>query len=192
VRARTAELDAALYRLEEANRRLQDFSRRDGLTGVYNRRHLDDVVVQACLQAREQVQPLSLLMVDVDHFKRVNDVHGHVVGDDCLRSLAATLDARIRAAGGTLARYGGEEFAAILPNTSLSAARDLAEQIRGDVAARPIKAEGRWVEVTVSMGLYGVPPGYTCTAAELMRHADAALYSAKRGGRNRLEITPLL
>jgi diguanylate cyclase (GGDEF)-like protein len=192
VRARTAELDATLHRLEDANRRLQDFSRRDGLTGVYNRRHLDDVAVQFCQQAREKVQPLALLMVDVDHFKQVNDRHGHLVGDDCLRAVAQILDRRVRGTGGTLARYGGEEFAILLPGVGVEAARELAETIRVDVASQSVQCEGEGIQLTVSIGLYAVPPGYPCSAAELLRHADSALYGAKRGGRNRVEVAPLV
>ena len=192
VRARTAELDATLHRLEDANRRLQDFSRRDGLTGVYNRRHLDDVAVQFCQQAREKVQPLALLMVDVDHFKQVNDRHGHLVGDDCLRAVAQLLDRRVRGTGGTLARYGGEEFAILLPGASVEAARELAEAIRVDVGSQTVQCEEQAIGLTVSIGLYAVPPGYPCSAAELLRHADSALYTAKRGGRNRVEVAPLV
>ena len=191
VRARTAELGATLHRLEDANQRLLDFSRRDGLTGVYNRRHLDDIAVQLCQQARERIQPLSLLMIDVDHFKQINDRHGHLVGDDCLRAIAQILDRRVREAGGTLARYGGEEFAALLPNTGLDQAQVLAESLRSEISSRPIAAGKRAIELTVSVGIFAVPPGYPTSAAELLRHADAALYIAKRGGRNRVEVAPL-
>jgi diguanylate cyclase (GGDEF)-like protein len=193
VRARTAELDATMHRLEDANRRLQDFSRRDGLTGVYNRRHLDDNIVQLCQQARDKVQPLALLMVDVDHFKQVNDRHGHLAGDDCLRAVAQILDRRVRGTGGTLARYGGEEFAIVLPDTSVEAARELAESIRVDVGSQTVRCEAAQpVELTVSIGIYAIPPGYPCSAAELLRHADRALYAAKRGGRNRVEVASLV
>jgi diguanylate cyclase (GGDEF)-like protein len=192
VRARTAELDATMHRLEDANRRLQDFSRRDGLTGVYNRRHLDDIAMQACHQARESVRPLALVMVDVDHFKQINDRHGHVVGDDCLRAIAQLMERRVREAGGTLARYGGEEFVAVLPNHDLERSRELAEGLRNDVANKPILAEGVNLALTVSIGLYAVPPGYPCSAAELMRHADSALYRAKHAGRNRVEVASLV
>jgi diguanylate cyclase (GGDEF)-like protein len=191
VRARTAELDATMHRLEEANRRLQDFSRRDGLTGVYNRRHLDDVAVHACHQAREQIKPLSLLMLDVDHFKQINDRLGHAVGDDCLRAIAQLLEKRARDSGGTLARYGGEEFAIILPEHDLERGRAFADSLCRDVANRPIVAEGVQVQLTISIGLYSVPPGYPCSAAELFRQADAALYLAKNGGRNRVEVARL-
>jgi diguanylate cyclase (GGDEF)-like protein len=192
VRARTAELDATLHRLEDANRRLHDFSRRDGLTGAYNRRHLDDLAVQLCLQAREKLQPLALLMIDVDHFKQVNDHHGHLVGDDCLRAVSQVIERRARHAAATLARYGGEEFAVLMPNTALETARSVAEAIRNEIAAQPVQAEGSTIELTVSVGLYALPPGYPCSAAELMRHADAALYAAKRGGRNRVEVAALV
>ena len=192
VRARTAELDATMYRLEDANRRLQDFSRRDGLTGVYNRRHLDDQIVVHCLQARERVQPLSLLMIDVDHFKQVNDRHGHLVGDDCLRAVAQVIERRSREANGIAARYGGEEFALLLPTTTVAAASELAETLRRDIEAMRIKNGDTTLELSASVGVYGVPAGYPVSPAELLRHADSALYTAKRGGRNRVEVSPLV
>jgi diguanylate cyclase len=192
VRARTAELDATLQRLEDANRRLQDFSRRDGLTGVYNRRHLDDAVLALVQQAREQAEPISLLMIDVDHFKKINDDHGHVAGDDCLRHIAQVLDKVARGVGGTLARFGGEEFALLLPSHRQEQALELAEKVRLAVAAQGVHCESGRIDPTVSIGLYCVPAGFPSTAAELLRNADAALYAAKRAGRNRVEVGKLV
>jgi diguanylate cyclase (GGDEF)-like protein len=192
VRARTAELDATLQRLEDANKRLQDFSRRDGLTGVYNRRHLDDAVVALLQHARERSEPLSLLMIDVDHFKKINDDHGHVAGDDCLRAIAQGLDKLARGAGGTLARYGGEEFALLLPNLRQGQAEEFAERVRQAVASQAVHCESGRIDATVSIGLYSVPAGYPCTAAEMLRNADAALYAAKRAGRDRVVTGPLV
>ncbi len=191
VRARTAELDATLQRLEEANRRLQDFSRRDGLTGVYNRRHLDDAVVQFCQQARDRGEPLALMMIDVDHFKDINDRHGHIAGDDCLRALAQVIERIARQAGGTLARFGGEEFALLVPNCSSQAASELAERVRAGVASQAVPCETANIDCTVSIGVYAVPAGYPCAPAELLKNADAALYAAKHAGRNRIEVGPL-
>jgi diguanylate cyclase (GGDEF)-like protein len=191
VRARTAELDATLQRLEDANKRLQDFSRRDGLTGVYNRRHLDDALVALLQHARDHAEPISLLMIDVDHFKKINDDHGHVAGDDCLRAIAQGLDRIARGTGGTLARYGGEEFALLLPGHRLEQAQELAERLRAEVALRSVHCEGGRIDPTVSIGLYSVPAGYPCTAADVLRSADAALYAAKRAGRNRVEVGKL-
>ena len=191
VRARTAELDATMQRLEDANKRLQDFSRRDGLTGVYNRRHLDDAVVALLQHARDHGEPLSLLMIDVDHFKKINDDHGHVAGDDCLRAIAQCLDKLARAGGGTLARYGGEEFALLLPNQRQDQAEDFAERVRGTVASQAVHCESGRIDATVSIGLYSVPAGYPTTAADMLRHADAALYAAKRAGRDRVVAGPL-
>jgi two-component system, sensor histidine kinase LadS len=192
VRARTAELDATMHRLEDANARLQDFSRRDGLTGVYNRRHLDDITLQHCLMAREKVQPLALLMIDVDHFKQINDRHGHLIGDDSLRAIAQVLERHVRGTAAVLARYGGEEFAIVLPDAGLDAARSLAEAIRADVEAQTLRIETLAIRMTVSIGIYAVPPGYPCSAPDLLRHADSALYAAKRAGRNRVEVAGLV
>jgi diguanylate cyclase (GGDEF)-like protein len=193
VRARTAELNATLGRLEDANRRLQDFSRRDGLTGLFNRRHLDDLLVQHCQQAREKVQPLSLLMLDMDHFKRINDLSGHLTGDDCLRAMAQLIERKASAVGGIAARYGGEEFAIVLPNTGLDATRAFAEELRADTRRLRIEGLATGLEsLSVSIGLHASPPGYPCNAANMLRLADSALYAAKRGGRDRVEVASLV
>lgn len=193
VRARTAELNATLGRLEDANRRLQDFSRRDGLTGLFNRRHLDDLLVQHCQQAREKVQPLSLLMLDMDHFKRINDLSGHLTGDDCLRAMAQLIERKASAVGGIAARYGGEEFAIVLPNTGLDATRAFAEELRAETRRLRIDGLATGLEsLSVSIGLHASPPGYPCNAANMLRLADSALYAAKRGGRDRVEVASLV
>lgn len=188
VRARTSDLDSALQRLEHANSRLDDFARRDGLTGLYNRRHLDEALATACARARSDALPMALMMVDIDHFKTINDRYGHSVGDICLRAVAAALGGTLPS-DAILARYGGEEFAIVLPRADAGSATALAETVRSAIERRPIVVESHQIELTVSVGLHLVPHGTFCEAQDLLRRADARLYAAKRGGRNRIEIS---
>lgn len=189
VSARTADLDAALQHLEDANRRLDDFARRDGLTGLYNRRHLDDALALACRDADAQRTPLALMMIDIDHFKSINDRYGHSIGDACLRATAAALTQAVANDHAILARYGGEEFAIVLPHVDADAAMAVAERVRASIEQRPILSEPHRVDLTISIGLHLVPAGTPCEAQDLLRRADARLYAAKRGGRNRIEIS---
>ncbi|MEJ5208201.1 diguanylate cyclase [Denitratimonas sp. CY0512] len=193
VQQRTAELDNALQALEQANARLRDFSRRDGLTGLYNRRHLDERLVAACNAPQRMQGAIALLMIDVDHFKSINDLHGHSAGDDCLRGISQRLDALLRdLPAALLARYGGEEFAILLTDSTSESAVELAQRIRSAMAASPIECEHQPIPVTVSIGVHIVPPGVPCTAADLLRQADARLYRAKRAGRDRVDVSTVL
>ncbi|MBB5208583.1 sensor domain-containing diguanylate cyclase [Chiayiivirga flava] len=189
VQARTADLDAALQHLEDANRRLDDFSRRDGLTGLYNRRHLDDALARVCRDVDAQRTPMALMMIDIDHFKSINDRYGHSVGDACLRATAAALSQAVANDDAILARYGGEEFAIVLPHIDADAAMAVAERVRAGIEQRPILTDPHRVDLTISIGLHIVPTGTPCEAQDLLRRADARLYAAKRGGRNRIEIS---
>jgi PleD family two-component response regulator len=123
VAARTGELHAALQRLEDANRQLSEISRRDGLTGVFNRRHFDHAFDYAWSRCLALGQPVSLLLIDIDHFKAINDQRGHQAGDDCLRVVAARLRSGAAGEDETLARYGGEEFVLLLPGSDAAAAQ---------------------------------------------------------------------
>ncbi len=183
---RTRELAATARQLAQANAQLEDVSRRDGLTGVYNRRHLDEAMRMHWQAAAESGRSLALLMIDIDHFKSINDKHGHGAGDDCLRVLGRLLEGCFPEHGVTIARYGGEEFTVVLPGHDRDMALRRAEQFRQAIAARPFDTEAGAIEVTVSIGVAAVDPPAIAGAAELRKRSDEALYAAKRGGRNRV------
>lgn len=168
--------------LEEARREAMT----DGLTGIANRKMFDFVLRQAALDGMESGDPLSLLMLDIDHFKRFNDTHGHHVGDQVLRLLAAVLKQSVKGQD-TPARYGGEEFAVVLPQTVLENAVKLADAIRLRVARRSVvnrATSQRLGSFTVSIGVAEFTPGEPLR--KLVERADRALYAAKRAGRNRV------
>jgi diguanylate cyclase (GGDEF)-like protein len=187
VEQRTRELSKALEQLADAHDRLREFSRRDGLTGIYNRRHLEESLLRVILDAQEQRRTLTLMMADIDHFKRVNDTHGHLVGDDCLRHVARCIGEIVAPERGVAARYGGEEFAILLPDCDAARAELIAERIRKAVAAEPLRSEGAIVHLTLSLGISEIRPGLKrVEPTDALRQADQALYRAKAGGRNQV------
>lgn len=169
------------------NRKLEAWSNQDGLTGVANRRLFDQTLSAEWLRARRGQTPLSLLLLDVDHFKDFNDHYGHVAGDECLLKVARALNRLSARSTDLFARYGGEEFALLLPETPAEAARQLAERCREMVAGLALKhaavPEG---VVTVSVGVATVVPGDDPSPKILIERADRMLYQAKQGGRNRV------
>lgn len=172
-------------RLVEGLRRLAS---RDELTGLYNRRALDELLGEEVDRHRRYGRPAALVLLDVDHFKSINDSYGHPAGDEVLRWLAQLLRASIRTAD-IPARYGGEEFAIVLPEMNSLQALGMAERLRRRVAAGPFVWRGRsggclQIPVTVSLGVAGLP-GDALDAVAWVAAADAGLYAAKRGGRNR-------
>ncbi len=172
--------DASGRQLEELAR----LAREDALTGLPNRRAFDDALARVVARAERSGAALAAVVLDVDHFKRVNDGHGHAAGDAVLAAVAARAAGALRA-GDLLARVGGEEFAALLPGADLAAAAEAAERIRAAVGGTPIEAEGRALAVTVSLGCAALQRGEAGPA--LLARADARLYAAKAGGRNRVE-----
>lgn len=168
-----------------AEARLRDWAIRDGLTGLYNHRHFQEVLRRDFASARRYGRPLCALMLDLDHFKRVNDVHGHLTGDAVLRGVAQRLQAVAREVD-VIARYGGEEFVLLLPNTDAEGAMQLAERLRTQIGGSPIVHDGLSIDVTVSIGVSCSLDPDAKDGRALLALADKALFSAKLGGRNRL------
>lgn len=185
VEERTASLQKALQELSTANRQLAELSRRDSLTGLFNRQVLNEELERMLAQAKRSQQPIAMLMMDLDHFKKVNDQHGHLVGDACLQHAALRMQQRMRS-NDLLVRFGGEEFAAVLCDTDQSGAMDLAEQLRADLASHPCIHQGLSINLSLSIGVYTLIPDAGSDREQLLRHADQALYRAKAAGRNKV------
>jgi two-component system cell cycle response regulator len=156
---------------------------RDGLTGLYNSRHFREVLVHQVELSRRYAWPLSLLFLDIDNFKNINDTWGHPDGDQVLKALADFLQSHVRLAD-LLCRYGGEEFVVLLPQTSWNQAHRLAERLREGIAATPISLSHGEIHITVSIGLSCLTP--QLSGEDLVKAADAALYQAKQAGKNRV------
>jgi diguanylate cyclase (GGDEF)-like protein len=182
----TEELEQTNRRLSEMNRTLVELSTVDALTGLANRRQFDRVIDLEWRRSIRSALPMSLLIVDIDDFKRYNDSYGHLSGDAALAEVAKTLSSSFSRAGDLVSRYGGEEFAALLPNTTGEGALDLAEQARARVEARSIPhRDSRCARVlTVSIGTGTIMPDARLSHEVLVEVADQALYSAKGAGRN--------
>jgi diguanylate cyclase (GGDEF)-like protein len=174
-------------RLSSVNEALQDLAGRDGLTGLFNRRRLDEALALEWLRAKRERQPISVLMIDVDYFKGFNDTYGHQEGDQCLRRLAAVFRDATRRPADLVARYGGEEFLICLPATPLSGGFEVAGKIRAALGALAIPhAASPLHVVTVSMGVASLVPQDGISAEQLVAAADAGLYRAKSAGRDRV------
>jgi diguanylate cyclase (GGDEF)-like protein len=167
--------------------RQRSLSRRESLTGCFNRRAFYELFPREVERAHRLSHGVSLVFLDIDHFKRINDRHGHETGDRVLQQLAARLRASVRETD-LLFRWGGEEFVVLLPHTEPDAATVLAERVRAAVEARPFLEDEafRPVRVTVSVGTAGAAD-YPIDPDELLARADAACYRAKEAGRNRVE-----
>jgi diguanylate cyclase (GGDEF)-like protein len=173
-----------LWEIEDVTRR----ARTDQLTGLPNRRAFDDALGPALIQAERYEQPLSLIMADIDHFKRVNDTLGHAAGDAVLKAVASTVQRLVRTSD-LCARFGGEEIAVLLPHTPQRGAEELAERLRAAVAGRPVRTGGKDVDVTVSFGVASLHES-VAAGENLFVAADRALYDAKAAGRNRVKSAP--
>lgn len=156
----------------------------DGLTQVYNKRYLTDVLGREASRAKRYARPLSLIMFDIDHFKNVNDAYGHVAGDYVLKQLAGAVSKRIRRED-TLARYGGEEFAIVLPELDIDSARKFAKKVHELVQLTVFKFGEQRMPVTISVGVASASDTVE-TADDLIKAADECLYEAKRQGRDRV------
>lgn len=190
--AAKAELEAQNQALEdrvqERTRELELLSTTDPLTGARNRRYLMDQAALEVARAQRYGHPLSCLLFDIDHFKRVNDTHGHDVGDQVLIAICMAVQAMLRPAD-TLARYGGEEFVVLLPDTDLEQARYAGERIRAAMQNMPVRTPGvdAPLRITVSVGVATLSVLHA-NADALFKAADTAMYRAKEGGRNRVVV----
>jgi len=165
----------------QARESLLEQATHDPLTGIFNRRHVEEVLRQEVDRAQRHARPLAVAMLDADHFKAINDTHGHQTGDEVLRAISDRCQKTLRA-NDVLGRYGGEEFVVVFPETSLEDAGAVAERLRAAVAEHPIKVGDKALAVTVSIGLAAFAPGQDLE--KLFQRADSALYTAKQDGRN--------
>lgn len=179
VRERTASL-------EKANQRLLQLNTTDQLTGIKNRRYFDANLHVEFDRAISEKSPLSVLVLDIDHFKNCNDEYGHLVGDQCLTKIAQSLIKSVPNGEESVARFGGEEFVITLPNTTESAALELAEQIRKNIATTTIHIDDISLKLTTSIGTHTLVPTLRTDIESLIQQADEALYEAKNLGRNRI------
>ena len=174
--------------LKSARDALERMALVDGLTGIPNRRRFDSVLQSEWRRAARSGSPLTLALFDVDHFKRFNDAHGHVRGDQCLREVARVLAAECQRAGDLVARYGGEEFALVLPETTAAGSRDVFIHLLKaiNLLKVPCAEPDRLAEITVSGGALTLVPGVDASATDALSVADQLLYEAKAAGRQRV------
>ena len=192
-RAEVTDLVRKEQLLAQANAQLSMQSATDGLTGIANRRRFDETLGIEWLRAARNGNSISLLMVDIDHFKLFNDHYGHLAGDECLRRVSQVLSSCVRRAGEILARYGGEEFVMLMPGADLTQARDMAQRClnRIEQQAIPHGSSPSAPHVTFSIGIACVLPSSPREAESLVNAADTAMYRAKMAGRARYEVADI-
>jgi diguanylate cyclase (GGDEF)-like protein len=185
--------------LDQELRRQRDLysrqSRIDPLTELANRRQFADVLAKAAVEAQRSGEPLALLLLDIDHFKQINDSHGHAVGDACLMAIAGRLHTSFSGTGELAARVGGEEFGVVLEGHDLASALQRAEKFRASLVEHPIAVNGLTLDMTTSIGVAEFDPEQHHDVDALYHAADSAVYRAKAAGRNRVcrnERAPLL
>jgi len=173
-------------KLAQLQKELEELSFKDGLTGVANRRMFDAVLEREWAQARRNQQPLSLMILDVDHFKQYNDCYGHLQGDECLKSVARILASTAQRPRDLLARFGGEEFVIVLPETDAHSAQKIAQQCLALVNQAQIRHEGTGADqvLAMSIGVGSMIPGPEDEPRRFIDQVDSRLYQAKKNGRN--------
>ncbi|GAL18284.1 response regulator [Vibrio maritimus] len=181
------ELKQASSQLEEANRALQHQANEDGLTKLFNRRYMDDKLTELIQWHGRHQMPLSVILMDVDHFKAYNDNYGHTEGDQCLINIAQFLDVMFIRSGEYVGRYGGEEFVILLSKSDVHEAEENAARVKDGIVSLNIPHEFSQTSdrVTLSLGVYSTIPSGNESLSELYESADKLLYQAKRSGRNR-------
>ena len=186
---RNLELEITLRELSEKNAELQKLSAIDTLTGLMNRRFFDKQIIAECRRSRRELTPLSIAMLDIDFFKKINDNYGHLGGDHCLQAFAKVLKETFKRPSDIISRYGGEEFVLILPNTSQEGLQFVLEKVRQNVEKEIIMFEGNKIPITVSIGGYSKIVNTNDDKDSLVAKADKHLYHAKETGRNRVVVT---
>lgn len=184
VAERTGELQSALEQLADANARLRQLNRHDPLTGAYNRSHVSESYERMLRHVQHDRLHLGVLILDVDHFKAINDSHGHLAGDDCLRETAKRIQSTLNDERSVVARFSGEEFVILSPCAGWSEARNIAEQLRQQFAANPIACQGTAMTISVSIGVHLIDPLAPEPLHRVLTLADRALSAAKAAGRN--------
>ncbi len=183
------ELIKLTQQLQIANEVLRDIATTDPLTNIYNRSYFDKSMLLEWKRGQRDKTPLSLIMLDIDHFKPYNDTYGHQAGDECLCQVADTIHNQCKRPADIVCRYGGEEFSIILPNTDKEGSKHIAEQILTSIIDLKIPHENSTISdyITVSMGIHSCIPDKNNSIRELILHADQALYEAKNAGRNQIK-----
>jgi len=179
-----------MMELKESSHKLytvQEKAKLDGLTQILNRRSIDELINYEIYRCRRDNQPLGLLLMDIDHFKLVNDKMGHLVGDHVLKEIVKIISSCLLRSTDDLGRYGGEEFCVLLPSNTEAGAMKIAESIRKSVADHQMKLEDETVRITISIGVFTAVPDGKLTISDFYGKADEALYRAKNNGRNRVE-----
>ncbi len=180
------ELKRQLQEIGELQARLREQANRDSLTGLYNRRYFDDTLERETLRCQREHEPLSVVILDIDHFKHVNDLHGHQAGDEVLKRLAATLGGNVRGSD-VASRYGGEEFTLLLTGVDAAIAQQRALELCRIYSAEAVLFQSQPIRATLSVGIASYP-AHGRSPSELIRAADLALYQAKARGRNQVVV----
>lgn len=167
---------------------LKELSIKDGLTGIYNRRHFDDMLESMWYAQYREQKSITAILVDIDHFKAINDTYGHAAGDEVIKHVAQIMVAAFKRSTDVVARIGGEEFAAATINTSGQDISTLAEHLRQEIAAQTFVFEQHKIQLTVSIGISSTVPNEGVLPSQIIQCADEALYRAKTGGRNKVEL----
>lgn len=183
---RTFELEVTLRELQDTNRELEEKNTQDALTGIRNRRFFDKKYLAEFRRSRREQTELSLMILDIDFFKKVNDNHGHLAGDDVIRFVGRTLADMLKRPSDEACRYGGEEFALILPSTNVQGAIQLGEMLRQRIAQSAVSTDVGQLEVTVSCGIFSSIANLEMNQNQYIELADKALYHAKQTGRNKV------
>ncbi|WP_166838393.1 GGDEF domain-containing protein [Rheinheimera pleomorphica] len=190
LRSHSFELQITLDELADKNQLLLAQTQLDALSGIYNRSYFDQQMRSELKRSRREQRSLALVLLDIDHFKHINDKHGHLAGDQAIKFVAQLIRQQLKRPADKVCRYGGEEFALILPNTGLPGAQQLAEQIRQQLSQSTLTVSEHHFSLNISAGCYAAVPGTQSDNDEFIALADLALYRAKAAGRNQVHGYP--